>query len=60
VRKRKPGRPRRKREVASKQTVYLNTARHDALVQIAVDDDKSMHAVILDALDKYLSRRCKR
>lgn len=60
VRKRKPGRPRRARQVASKQTVYLDEPRHDALVQIAIDDDRSMHAVILDALDKYIRAKAKR
>ncbi|WP_157091620.1 hypothetical protein [Methylobacterium nodulans] len=59
ARKRKPGRPRVARQVASKQTVYLNDARHDALVEIAIAEERSMHSVILEAIDRYVARRRK-
>jgi hypothetical protein len=47
----KPGRPRGKRDIEARVTVYLDAARHDALVKIAADRRRSIHSLILEGID---------
>ncbi|WP_082984903.1 hypothetical protein, partial [Methylobacterium platani] len=54
--KRKPGRPRSQREVANKQTVYLDQARYDALLAISADHGRSIHSIILEGIDNMIGR----
>src|SRR5215210_881029 len=48
---RRQGRPRGKRAVAARQTVYLDDARHAALVRIAEDRGRSIHSLIIEGID---------
>lgn len=58
--KRKGGRPRKQREVANKQTVYLDQARYDALVEISEDHGRSIHSIILEGIDSMIGRPRKK
>jgi len=45
------GRPKGKRPVDARVTVYLDGARHAALVKIAADRGRSVHSLILEGID---------
>jgi hypothetical protein len=45
------GRPKGKRPVDARVTVYLDSARHAALVKIAADRGRSVHSLILEGID---------
>jgi hypothetical protein len=45
------GRPKGKREIDARVTVYLDAARHAALVKIAADRGRSVHSLILEGID---------
>lgn len=45
------GRPKGKREIDARMTVYLDAARHDALVRLAADRGRSVHSLILEGID---------
>jgi hypothetical protein len=45
------GRPKGKREIDARMTVYLDSARHDALVRLANDRGRSVHSLILEGID---------
>ncbi len=45
------GRPKGKREIDARVTVYLDSARHAALVKIATDRGRSVHSLILEGID---------
>ena len=47
----KVGRPRGKREVGARMTVYLDSARHEALSKLASDRGRSVHSLILEGID---------
>ncbi|TFZ54928.1 hypothetical protein E4V01_24240 [Methylorubrum sp. Q1] len=50
------GRPRGRRSVAARQTVYLDEARHAALVRIAEDRGRSVHSLILEGIDAVIGK----
>ena len=45
------GRPKGKREIGARMTVYLDAGRHDALVRLAADRGRSVHSLILEGID---------
>ena len=45
------GRPKGKREIGARMTVYLDSARHEALVRLANDRGRSVHSLILEGID---------
>ena len=49
------GRPKGRRPVAARQTVYLDDARHAALARIAEDRGRSIHSLILEGIDHETS-----
>src|SRR5215210_7029799 len=53
---RRQGRPRGKRHVAARQTVYLDDARHAALVRIAEDRGRSIHSLIIEGIDHVIGK----
>jgi hypothetical protein len=53
---RRQGRPRGKRPVAARQTVYLDDARHAALVRIAEDRGRSIHSLIIEGIDHVIGK----
>ncbi len=50
------GRPRGKRPVAARQTVYLDDARHAALARIAEDRGRSIHSLIIEGIDHVIGK----
>ncbi|WP_207767974.1 hypothetical protein [Methylobacterium frigidaeris] len=56
----KGGRPKKSREVANRQTVYLDQARYDALVATAHDHGRSIHSIIIEGIDVVIGRPRKR
>ncbi|QRE78275.1 hypothetical protein F1D61_33125 (plasmid) [Methylobacterium aquaticum] len=50
------GRPRGRRPVAARQTVYLDEARHAALVRLAEDRGRSVHSLILEGIDAVIGK----
>ncbi|PJI55531.1 hypothetical protein CTI14_03985 [Methylobacterium radiotolerans] len=50
------GRPKGRRPVAARQTVYLDDARHAALVRIAEDRGRSIHSLILEGIDHVIGK----
>ena len=50
------GRPKGKRPVAARQTVYLDDARHAALARIAEDRGRSIHSLILEGIDHVIGK----
>lgn len=50
------GRPQGKRPVQARQTVYLDAARHAALVRIAADRGRSVHSLILEGIDHVIGK----
>jgi hypothetical protein len=53
------GRPRGKRPVAARQTVYLDEARHAALARIAEDRGRSVHSLIIEGIDHVVGKPTK-
>ena len=58
--RKKGGRPKKSREVANRQTVYLDQARYDALVAIADDHNRSIHSIIIEGIDHIIGRPRKK
>ncbi|GJE39068.1 hypothetical protein [Methylobacterium persicinum] len=50
------GRPKGRRPVASRQTVYLDERRHAALARIAEDRGRSIHSLILEGIDHVIGK----
>ncbi len=50
------GRPKGKRAVAARQTVYLDDARHAALSRIAEDRGRSVHSLIIEGIDRVIGK----
>ncbi|GJE14257.1 hypothetical protein [Methylobacterium longum] len=50
------GRPKGRRPVAARQTVYLDDARHAALARIAEDRGRSIHSLILEGIDYIIGK----
>lgn len=50
------GRPKGRRPVAARQTVYLDDARHAALARIAEDRGRSIHSLILEGIDYVIGK----
>ncbi len=53
------GRPKGKRPVAARQTVYLDEARHAALVRLAEDRGRSVHSLIIEGIDHVVGKPTK-
>ncbi len=53
------GRPRGKRPVAARQTVYLDEARHAALMRLAEDRGRSVHSLIIEGIDHVVGKPTK-
>ncbi|WP_018264121.1 hypothetical protein [Methylobacterium sp. WSM2598] len=53
------GRPRGRREVANRQTVYLDEARYAALVRLADDRGRSVHSLIIEGIDHVIGKPVK-
>ncbi len=52
----KRGRPRGRREVHSRQTLYLDQDRYDAIARIAEGKGRSIHSVLLEAVDAFIGK----
>jgi hypothetical protein len=50
------GRPKGRRSVAARQTVYLDDARHAALARLAEDRGRSIHSLILEGIDHVIGK----
>ena len=50
------GRPKGRRSVAARQTVYLDDARHAALTRLAEDRGRSIHSLILEGIDHVIGK----
>ncbi|GEP12538.1 hypothetical protein MGN01_43830 [Methylobacterium gnaphalii] len=56
--KRPPGRPPgSRREVAARFTVRLDGSRYDALSQLADSEGRSLHSLMLEAIDDLMRKR---
>ena len=53
------GRPKGRRDVAARQTVYLDDARHAALVRLAEDRGRSIHSLIIEGIDHVIGKPMK-
>jgi hypothetical protein len=53
------GRPRGKRPVAARQTIYLDEARHAALTRLAEDRGRSVHSLIIEGIDHVIGKPMK-
>ena len=53
------GRPRGKRPVEARQTIYLDKPRHEALSRIAEDRGRSVHSLILEGIDLIIGKPTK-
>ncbi|RYC28906.1 hypothetical protein D3273_26825 [Lichenibacterium minor] len=54
--KRGRGRPKSKRAVEARHTVYLDAARHSALTRLAEDRGRSAHSLILEGIDHVIGK----
>jgi uncharacterized protein (DUF4415 family) len=54
--KRGRGRPKSKRPVEARHTVYLDKPRHDALTRLAEDRGRSAHSLILEGIDHIIGK----
>lgn len=54
--RRPTGRPKGRRPVAARQTVYLDDARHAALVRLAEDRGRSVHSLIIEGIDHVIGK----
>ena len=50
------GRPKGRRAVAARQTVYLDDARHAALARLAEDRGRSIHSLIIEGIDHVIGK----
>lgn len=50
------GRPKGKRPIAARQTIYLDEARHQALARLAEDRGRSVHSLILEGIDHVIDK----
>lgn len=48
--------PGRRREVANRLTVHLDAGRDKALKRMAVDQERSVHSLVIEAIDKLIGR----
>lgn len=54
--KRPPGRPPGRRPVAARHSVRLNEAQHEALALLAQQHGRSIHSLILEAIDAFIRK----
>lgn len=54
--KRPPGRPPRRKPVVARHSVRLDKARHEALTHLAETHDRSIHSLIIEAIDALLRK----
>lgn len=54
--KAKGGRPRGRRPVQARLTLYLDETRHAALVRMAEDRGRSIHSLILEGVDHVIGK----
>lgn len=54
--KRAPGRPKGRRPVDARLTLYLDEKRHAALVRMAEDRGRSIHSLILEGVDHVIGK----
>jgi hypothetical protein len=54
--KRAPGRPKGKRPVEARLTLYLDEKRHSALSRMAEDRGRSIHSLILEGVDLVIGK----
>lgn len=54
--KRPPGRPPGRRAVAARHSVRLNEAQYGALAQLAQEHGRSIHSLILEAIDALIRK----
>src|SRR5271154_3933546 len=50
------GRPRGRRQVDARLTLYLDEPRHAALVRMAEDSGRSIHSLILEGVDRVIGK----
>ena len=50
------GRPKGKRAVEARHTVYLDAPRHSALSRLAEDRGRSVHSLILEGIDHVIGK----
>jgi len=50
------GRPRGRRQVDARLTLYLDEPRHAALVRMAEDQGRSIHSLILEGVDHVIGK----
>lgn len=54
--KRSPGRPPGRKPIAARYTIRLDEARHEALQRIADERGRSLHSLVLEAIDDLLRK----
>lgn len=54
--KRPPGRPPGRRPVAARITIRFDEARHEALQRLAEERGRSLHSLVLEAVDDLLRK----
>ena len=50
------GRPKSRRAVEARHTVYLDAPRHSALTRLAEDRGRSVHSLILEGIDHVIGK----
>ncbi len=55
-RARGPGRPKGKREVEARLTLYLDARRHEALRRLAEDRGRSIHSLVIEGVDGVIGK----
>lgn len=50
------GRPKGKREVEARLTLYLDARRHEALRLLAADRGRSIHSLLIEAVDTMIGK----
>jgi predicted HicB family RNase H-like nuclease len=54
--KRSPGRPPGRKPIAARYTIRLDEARHEALQRISDERGRSLHSLVLEAIDDLLRK----
>jgi hypothetical protein len=54
--KRAPGRPKGRREVEARLTLYLDPRRHEALRRLADDRGRSIHSLVIEGVDGIIGK----
>lgn len=54
--KRPPGRPSGRRPVAARHSVRLDEARQEALISLSEQHGRSVHSLIIEAIDALIRR----